>query len=561
MACPLDPLGGPRVNARLMGDIDKIAAMLHDASIDKQLAAAIVLGELRARTPEVSEGLVRLLGGGVPPVIRHALDALARIGAKKHIAHVFPLLTHHSDEVRRAAHAAVVSVGEEAVPQIRKRMESASVDERRALDAVLAELGGDDAFSALLSGLGSSDPEAAKAAAIAVRHEVKKADAKQRRRYLAQTEKFLKQKDIADKPGAVAAAIKILGYLEDEKAAPTLLAYATGKGHSAAIKHEAIIALRFAAQQLKGTAELAGALLDAAEGPDRVLAQTALHTLGAIEIPPKLIKRLVKLAAHPEADRAEFAIAELGRRTGAEPAEALVEIVCRGDRKRAELAAPALAGRDEALAPLARALLETRDPDRAWLVRNVLRPSAKKLKPAVRKQLLDDALEKLGAGERGWEASLDVARDGDPKAAAIALRELAHKLAKGKTPDRARSVLGLLARSEHATEDDQYRLASLDLAHSRLDTNLSSRVNDEALRRLGALLERGYDVAAALRKDRSLELDHLYYVGFHFVEQRIALGQEMLDEVVKKGGKSKLAKMAKNKLALASHSLAASADA
>ncbi|MEJ7754387.1 MAG: HEAT repeat domain-containing protein, partial [Candidatus Limnocylindrales bacterium] len=137
-----------------MGDIEKIAGMLRDPNIEKQLAAAIVLGELKARSPEVTQGLVKLLSSGVPPLIRHALEALARIGARRSLDSVFPLLTHQADEVRRAAQATLVSVGEDAVPHIQKRMQSASPEERRALDAALAELGGDDAFSLLLTGLG-----------------------------------------------------------------------------------------------------------------------------------------------------------------------------------------------------------------------------------------------------------------------------------------------------------------------------------------------------------------------------------------------------------------------
>jgi len=537
----------------IMGDIERIAKLLHDEAIDKQLAAAIVLGELKAKAPEVVAGLDKLLGSGVPHLQRHALDALARIGAKKSLPLVFPLLTAHAEEVRRAAAAAVASVGEDVVPMIQKRMPTASADERRALDAILAELGGDDAFSALLQGLGSGDEEAARQAALAVRHEVKSADAKQRRRYLAQTEKFLRQKTTADSPGATAAALKIMGYLEDEKAVPTLLSYAIAKDRPASVRHEAIIALRFAAQQLKSSNDLAGALLDAAEGTDRVLAQTALHTLGTIELPAKLAKRLVKLAAHPEMDRAQFAIGELGRRAGPESAEALVEILCKAEKRRAELAATALAGREEAISPLAKALLETRDADRAWIIRNVVRPMAKKIKPAVRKQLQDAALATLAAGDRGWEAAFDVARDADPKATAEALRELAQKLAKGKNPDKAATVMRLLSKSEHATDEDQYRLASLELAKSRQDTHPSMRANDEALKLLGTLLGRGFDVATALRKDRSLDLDQLYYVGFHFIEQRQAVGEELLEEVVKKGGRNKVARMARNKLALTGH--------
>ena len=67
---------------------------------------------------------------------------------------------------------------------------------------------------------------------------------------------------------------------------------------------------------------------------------------------------------------------------------------------------------------------------------------------------------------------------------------------------------------------------------------------------LGLLVRSNYDVAKALRKDRGVDLDHLYYVGFHFTELDHPVGEELLEEVVKKGGRAKVAKMAKNKLAL-----------
>ena len=67
---------------------------------------------------------------------------------------------------------------------------------------------------------------------------------------------------------------------------------------------------------------------------------------------------------------------------------------------------------------------------------------------------------------------------------------------------------------------------------------------------LGSLLARGYDVSRALKKDRGLDLEQLYYVGFHFSEEGEPLGAELLEEVVKKAGRTKVGKMAKNKLAL-----------
>jgi hypothetical protein len=112
-------------------------------------------------------------------------------------------------------------------------------------------------------------------------------------------------------------------------------------------------------------------------------------------------------------------------------------------------------------------------------------------------------------------------------------------------------LLSILCKSDRATNEDRYALASLELSLSNRDTRPASRAGDESLRILGALLRQGFDVGKSLKKDRALELDHLYYVGFHFSELNHPLGDELLEEVVKKGGRAKIAKMAKNKLALA----------
>ncbi len=535
-----------------MSEVAKIVKLLESDAIEKQIAAAIVLGELRAKGPGVVEGLAAVLASGVPLLQVHALDALARVGAKKALPQIFPLLATGAEDVRRAATRAVASVGEEVVPLIKQKMATATPDERRALDGALAELGGKDAFSALIKGLASSDAEAAKAAALAVRNQIKHADGNKRRSYLAEIERFLEaQKKKGGSPGAIAAAVKILGYLEDEKTTPTLLAYAGDEKQHASVRQEAIIAFRFALQADKPSAKVVDVLVKAAEAQDRTLAQTALHTLGSLKIGDDTAKRLEKLALHPDVDRARFVLEMLSRMPGTEAPRVLTKVlVTTKDRRYAEPAANGLTGKEEAVPALAKALLEAEDPDRAWLLRNVLRPTAKKVSPALRKQILEAATERLGTGERGWEALLDVARDADPDGTATALRALAEKLRKGKKEDRARSVFQILCKSDRATDEDRYALASLELAKSTRDTRPASRSGDESLRLFSALLRNGFDLARALKKDRAMDLEHLYYVGFHFTELDHPVGEELLEEVVKKGGRAKVAKMAKNKLAL-----------
>ena len=87
----------------------------------------------------------------------------------------------------------------------------------------------------------------------------------------------------------------------------------------------------------------------------------------------------------------------------------------------------------------AKALLETSDHERAFTLRDALRPLASKIPQNVRKDLLSHVTGRLLAGERGWEAALEIVRDTDPDAVAEALRQVAQKLV------RARRVAAALA--------------------------------------------------------------------------------------------------------------------
>jgi HEAT repeat protein len=533
-----------------MKEAKGIVALLRAESPQVRIAAAIVIGELRLRSPGVVEGLLSMVESGVVPLQAHALDALARVGARSAAPRLFPLLQSPAEEVRAAALRALASVGEPILPLVRARLASASPDERRALDALLADLGGKQALGALLSNLREADAAAAKAAALAVRQTVKAASPAERRSYLAETQKFLtEQRKRGGRPEAVAAALQILGYLEDERAVGTLLAHAADSKQAPLVRQEAIIGLRFALGATQRAPQAVAALLDAAAADDRTLAQTALHTLGTLALSAEHAARLEKLVAHPDLDRAELVLAHLGRQKGPEAARLLVKVLAGADRRRAEIAARELSGNAEALPLLARALLEARDPDRAWLLRNVLRPGAKDLPPAARKKLVEAAATGLAEGSSGWEAVLDVAREANPEGLADALRAVAERLRK-KSPEKAMAALAAVVRTERATPEDRYLWAVLALDRGSRDIHPAARAADEALRVFAGLADRGFDVAQALRKERGLGIEDLFYVGFHFAELGHPVGEDLLETVVKKGGRSKLAKMAKNKLAL-----------
>jgi len=537
--------------------VGKIRALLESQAHERQIAAAIVLGEIGAhdaavREAAVMDALVAAATGGVAPVQRHALEALARLAAGKSARRVMPKLlpcfASRDDAVRRAAIDAAIAFGDEAVTPIRQRLATATdVAERRALEEVLGRVGGKDAFTALLAALDTTDVNAARVAALAVRQRVKDASPREKAGYLAAVTKLVRAKAQPSKkggnPALVAGGLKILGYLEDPAALPTLLAFARDKRQPVPVREEAIVALRFTARGKAG-ARVAAALLDLAEKAPADLARPALYTMASLELPNGLLPRLKKIALGTEAERALLAIERLAQIATAPAADALAGVLATTpDRMRAEAAANALGARPEGPQALARGLIAMQDAERAALLARLLRPRVRTLTDGgaagkkLARAVLADALVRIGDGQPA-DPFLPLAREIDRDAAGDGLRALAAKLGKRKDGDAALGVLRLVGHATDATPDDGYALAAAELRAGR---------RDEALAIVQQLVERGFDVAAALRRDRHMSPEQRYQVGFVLIERRQPAGEEILTDLAG-SGRNKIATMAKAKL-------------
>jgi HEAT repeat protein len=525
--------------------VGKLVRLLGSEAVEKQLAAALVLGELQVRDAAAVEALMSLLESPLAPVQRQALVALGTIGSRRALPAILPLLHARDAGVREAAVEALVAFGEEAVPAVRARLAAAPPAEKRPLEELLARLGGRGALSTLLGALGPDDLETARAAVLPLRQRLKEADARERKRTLEQALAFLAdQKNRA--PAARMAALKVIGYVGDASAAAKVLALAQSSSEAEAAREEAVITLRL----LSGVPEKAkakappkktiDALVGLAEKGPLPVARAALYSLAATKLPPTVGKRLGKLVDHPEGGRALIAIELLGAIAGADAADALARtLIETGERARAEAAANALGKRAEAGTALARALLSTHDRDRAEMVSRLLRPHLARVERPVGRQLIRDAVARVEEEDPTAEALLQIARALDADGTADGLRALAARLRKGRKHEDALKVLRVLGRSREAAPDDGYALAALELTHG---------LKDEAFTVIGQLADQGYDVGAALRKDRSLEDRHRYEVGFHFIERGHPLGEEALAAVAESAGRSKLGQMARAKL-------------
>ncbi|HEY4393157.1 MAG TPA: hypothetical protein VGP64_03800 [Polyangia bacterium] len=533
-------------------EIRKILALLESEAHERQIAAAIVLGEIGARDAAAIGALAAVVARGIPPVQRHALDALGRLasgaGVKRAMPAVLAGLAARDEAVRRAAVDAAIAIGDEAIGPVRARLgDAVEPTERRALEEVLGRVGGKDAFKALLAALDTPDVEAARAAALAVRQRVKEASAREKGAYLAEITKVLKARGAAARKGTavglVSGGLKILGFLEDPAAVPTLLGFARDAKQPSAVREEAIVALRFTARGK--AAPVAAALTELAERAAPELARAALYSLASLELPPAVAPRLGKIALGREPERALLAIERLAQIAGASGADSLAAVLTTtGDRGRAEVAATALGARPDGALALGRALAGARDEERVVLLGRLLRPRARALAESgaagkkLARTLVAAALARVGRGGAQADALVPLARELDREATTEGLRAEAAKQRKRKNTAGTLALLRLCGQSADATAEDGYALAAAELAAGR---------RDEALVIFGQLLDRGFDLAAALRKDRQLAPEQRYQIGFALVERRSPAGEEILTDLAA-GGRSKIAAMAKAKL-------------
>src|SRR5262249_17008379 len=104
-------------------------------------------------------------------------------------------------------------------------------------------------------------------------------------------------------------------------------------------------------------------------------------------------------------------------------------------------------------------------------------------------------------------------------------------------------------------DDARFLAAVIGLKASGKDLLRAARSTDPALSQLLALLGAGFPLFARLRKERDLDPEELFYVGFNFIESSDPdekdFGGELLAHLVTQSPRSKLAKSAKNKLRLA----------
>ncbi|HJZ83917.1 MAG TPA: HEAT repeat domain-containing protein [Polyangia bacterium] len=535
--------------------IKKVCQLLQHPRIERRCAAAMVLGELGDKA--AAPALIGALSDGDPLVQLYALEALDRLGAGAQAAkQILPLLESHDDQVRTRAAAMLAGSGARAAEALRRELHpDTPIARRRTAVHVLAQQRSAAALDALLGAF--ADEALAEHALNALRAEIDGLEAKERKLIADRAEALLAQEK--KHPRAAAYALRLLGYLGDPATVRSILAHAGGR-HPPEVRAAALAALRRPlAHMHNGKREdIASKLLSFLDDEDATVAREALDTLQGLPLPDAAAKELLKLASSSRhADTRRFAVERVGQaEVGAREAAELVAKLDAPDAAVRDAAARSLARVEAAAVPLVKALLAADSADRIRRLTGILRAHAIKLSPPLRATLAERALALADAADPLAEPMLEVLRAADPSLYAERLAARADKLRKAKRWHDAWSALRPLVRAGvPLDENTRYLIAVVGLKASGKDLLRAARSTDPALAQLVALLGDGVPVGARLRKERDLEPDDLFYVGFNFVESSDPdekdFGAELLEHLAESSPRSKLGKSARNKLKLA----------
>jgi hypothetical protein len=593
-----------------------IIDLLDHDRVELRAAAATVLAAVGKGDKSVEAALTARLDDADGVVRRIALEGLADLGATGIAPKLIPLLQGDDETIAERAAQLLAQQGAAAESALRKEVGGGAIGARRVMAQLLIRRGTQPAIDAVIDQI--PDPEFGEQALQLVRAELDaggdKLAAQVEKSAVARASEAWKELSKAwgkaqkaaantDKPakkrkppasgtnGHAAVAdplrdpevlrgvaelggvLRLIGYLALPSTQSMLLDHAQPE-RPRPIRLAAIAGLRriVAQSESKGTEKVIAALIEFADDTtDLAVAQSAVDTLRGARIPESLAKPFAALAKSKNAAAQKLAMERLPAGGGASVVKTLVDALGGNDVTARDAAARGLTKAPEAVLPLTRALLATKDEQVARRYASAIRAHRGNVSNQAIDELVDTVRGMMDAHFKG-KANADgillerviaeLVADVAPGKHVELLFERAKRLRKsGKSVEAFGSLKPLLrshADLDAAIDDDQrYFLALLSLEAAGDGILRQTRADDPVFEQFARLAAKGFPVAKQLAREKDVSDEAMYALGFRLLESgdgsNEELGAELMQGIIDERPRSKLAKAAKNKLKLTGH--------
>ncbi|HKI37447.1 MAG TPA: HEAT repeat domain-containing protein [Gemmataceae bacterium] len=520
-----------------------------DSPAEVRRAAAVVLGELGLRDPEVSRAVCDGLADPDAAVRSLLLTVAGQLRVEPALPQLLKKIEEGGEESELAALAAA-KLGAKGTKALQDLMHKVAPGLRRRIAGALAAAGTASAGNAAMDALLDKDPGVVDAAARALSAEIPSMPDAAKRLLGDHLLGLLEGMGKTPLPPASElAAVRLLAALAEPRA-ETWFWDRIQPGHPVEVRAAALQGLgKSAAAPVKD--RLKRLLACAADGDFRVAAP-ALMILRGVAVSDRQLPDWLSLFEAGDVAGRRLALEKLGDRDTAEVAAALLRQLRHADRALRDDALTHLARLGAGRTALAEALLAAESPDAAWTLARTQEPFVGSYDAPLRERLFAQASDYHEAGDRRAEALLHLLRVADAPGLRDRLEERAAALRKKKQYDRALVYLRLLTRDPACGAAIRLEAAACALKVSGRDLSAEARAADPTLQQFTRLIDNHEaETLEFVTKAKWLEPEELFYLGFHFAEKERAekkFGGEMLRLVAKGSPKSKLAKDAKSKL-------------
>lgn len=538
--------------------LQNLLALAREGNIERRSAALLVLGALKIEDDPVLEAVRMALENGNIILKDYALRYCEEVRPKACMPWLLPLLQEQEKETAERAVRLLSGLGP---PVIRPLLQGAKTAPRtwhlRAAQ-VLGAIRGKAAWQGLLQLLLVGDTEVNKTICDFVATTMRDLGEKEEEVLYGEVEAFATRLNPQEHRTATISAIRLLGTLGRPEARQWLIGFVGSEQHHSVRFHALVALLHCLRGQDLHKAEFARLLplLEEKEFSDAV--RLTLDLLEAHELSQEYHPVLARLLESPHVAVQKFALRKMGEFDSPAVVRTLVQQLDDQDTARRDAAARSLRKIPAARTALSKEFLACEEPSKAWVIAEILPVYAGKW----RRDTLDEVWKRLetalAAEERIAGAYLHFLKQVDPEYAYAQFAARGDKLKKAKKYKEAVRFLSPLKEFPTWTAEDKFALAVSQLKlHSHDVVSAPSR-HDPALELFADLYRSSaFPVVETLKKEKGLEPEDLFYLGFRYAEgtpEVRSLGEDVLAFLAEKYPRAKVGKSAKNKLKLLNQS-------
>jgi hypothetical protein len=487
--------------------IKAIIGLLETGKPEIQVAAAQVLGELRVKDPAAVKALAGALRRS-PVLGRFCLDALAKIQTDDAVAILARTAVDMDPLGDHAAHLSV-EAGEAGHPILAAAYQDASIEQRIRILGVMSRHIGKEAIAVFVHAL--LTPETTEPAAKAL-----VASAKQ---FVPATQKLLrdglhKHLEGALPDSCLAQVVVVLAAVDTEGSRQYLLGL-IGPEIAPIVRSAAFRAL----QGSKLTAAQVRTMLDLLEDPNQKGVHEAVREVLAQlpEVPEALVPVLKRLLQARQPEQRLFALRMLRTAGGADLAKLALRLLDHEDERFRAAAIDALAHNKQAIEPLLRLVLTSKDMVVAKAGSDILVRLREQLGPKVVRTIAEKALKLLATNARTADLLLDVALAAGGAKIAPFLVERCVRLRRVSRHADALHVLARMAAVAPADDEVLFQLALTKLLHDAAQpASEDAPPGNSTMGFFAVLVRNGFPVFERLRKETVMTPELLLRVATHF---------------------------------------------